>query len=69
MTNLIEETAEKIKTQIKVCLQYCRQINVTTDLWSTRCSNESFIGVTTSAFNYKARKRQSFKLCTLSIFN
>ena len=37
-------------------------MTITTDLWSTKCSNQSFIGVTSHAYNPKARKRQSFKL-------
>ena len=62
VTEIIAETADKVVRHIKICLAHCRQITITTDLWSTKCSNQSFIGVTSHAFNPKARKRQSFKL-------
>ena len=62
VTDIIGTTAEKALKHIKVCLQNCRQITITTDLWSTKCSNQSFIGVTSHAFNAMTRKRQSFKL-------
>ena len=62
VTETIATTADKVLKHIKICLQHCRQITITTDLWSTKCSNQSFIGVTSHAFNPKARKRQSFKL-------
>ena len=65
---MIGTTAEKIIAQIKLCLSHSRQITIRTDLWSTRCSNESFIGVTSHSYNPKMRKRQSFKLCKLLIF-
>ena len=69
VNELIGKTSDKILKHVKVCLQQCRQITITTDLWSTRCSNQSYIGVTSHAFNPKARKRQSFKLCKYFLLN
>ena len=63
MTGLISDLADKVLGHIKVCLANSRMIGITTDIWSTKCGKDSFLGVTTHSYNHKLGRRQSFKIC------
>ena len=62
---LIGDIASEIKVLVRENLNMCRLISLTCDIWTTSLSTTSYLGVTSHAFNKKARKLQSFILCKL----
>ena len=40
-----------------------RKVSVTTDIWSSKCSTDSFIGITAHIFNPVTKKREVYRIC------
>lgn len=65
MQNLINQTATKLIDEVKANLLQCGLIAVTTDIWSSTCASEAYLGLTSHGYNHVKKRRQSFKLSKL----
>ena len=55
--------SDKIVIKIKEALLTARQVSVTTDIWSSQLSTDSYLGITAHFVNTKTRMRQSLTIC------
>ena len=63
LTRVVNDVTEKIKDKIKVALKNARIVHATTDIWSSLCSADSYIGVTVHLFNSETQKRENYRIC------
>ena len=65
---MISDLADKILGHIKLCLSHSRMIGITCDIWSTKCSKDSFLGITQSwAAGGRHSRYVSIKVCLFDL--
>ena len=57
-----------MKSKIIAALEKARRVSITTDIWSSKCSTDSFIGITAHMVNPSTRKREVYRVCC-RVFN
>jgi hypothetical protein len=60
--------AEKVKQKMIDAMRLARKVSVTTDIWSSKCSSDSFIGITAHMVNPVTKKREVYRICC-RVFN
>ena len=65
LTDGIATLCDKNIATIREALSNARRVNITTDIWSSKLSADSYIGVTAHFINQKERKRQWLKISKL----
>ena len=49
--------------KIITAMEKARRVSITTDIWSNKCSTNSFIGITAHLLNPATRKREVYRIC------
>ena len=62
LQSLIKSVADKNICKIREALCTARRVSVTTDIWSSKLSADSYIGVTVHIINTHTKKRQWLKI-------
>ena len=62
LTAGIATLCDKNREMIKEALSNASRVNITTDIWSSKLSADSYIGVTAHFINKKEKKRQWLKI-------
>ena len=62
LQGLIKTLAEKNLMKIRDALKTSRRVSATTDIWSSKLSADSYIGVTVHFVNSQTKKRQWLKI-------
>lgn len=60
--------SNEVKKRIIAALEKARRVSITTDIWSSKCSTDSFIGITTHMVNPSTHKREVYRICC-RVFN
>ena len=76
LQGLIKTLSDKNLLKIREALSTARQVSVTTDIWSSKLSTDSYIGVTCHFINPQTKRRQwltisklIFCSCEINILN
>ena len=62
LTSGIATLCDKNIAMIREALSTARRVTITTDIWSSKLSADSYIGITAHFINQKERKRQWLKI-------
>ena len=57
-----------LEQKMKEILAECSKVHLTMDMWSSKSSNDSFLGITVHCWDNTAKARRNFRLC-LRTFN
>jgi hypothetical protein len=60
--------AGEVKQKMIDAMGKARKVSVTTDIWSSKCSTDSFIGITAHMVNPVSKKREVYRICC-RVFN
>ena len=63
LARVVNDVTDKIKEKIKAALTNARTVHATTDIWSSLCSSDSYIGVTVHLYNPQTQKRENYRIC------
>ena len=58
----METLSDKNLSKIREALRTARRVSLTTDIWSSKLSTDSYLGVTAHFINTVTRKRQWLKI-------
>ena len=64
----MNKMAGEVKQKMIEAMRKARKVSVTTDIWSSKCSTDSFIGITAHMVNPFSKKREVYRICC-RVFN
>ena len=63
LRRLINKMAAEVMDRIIIALVKSRRVSITTDIWSSKLSVNSYIGITCHMVNPSTRKREVYRVC------